>query len=314
MAFNTIRAWIRNRLGPQEDLPIRLSRKRIYTLPTGAGYIMFSMLLVCVISSINYNTNEALLISLLLSCVSIASLIAANHLLVGIEIISVHAEPGHAGDVVTVDVEIKAKPNARGILLLMGTDQATFRVDKDGRGVASIQLAAKQRGVWQLPRMCLATRRPLGLASSWAWVWPKNTRVWVWPELESAPAPLPPIQEGERQARNSQTQNQDVRSLRPYRHGDPIRQIAWKQSARTGATVVREYDRPSGQAIIDWNAMPAMTIEKRLSRIATWVVEAERGGRPTHLKLPGQQIGPGKGGIHKRACLDALAEMPRHGA
>jgi uncharacterized protein (DUF58 family) len=38
------------------------------------------------------------------------------------------------------------------------------------------------------------------------------------------------------------TEPADVRGLRPYRHGDPIRTIHWRSSARRGQLVVREYD------------------------------------------------------------------------
>lgn len=38
------------------------------------------------------------------------------------------------------------------------------------------------------------------------------------------------------------TDNADVRGVRPYRPGDPIRTIHWRSSARRGVMMVREYD------------------------------------------------------------------------
>lgn len=43
----------------------------------------------------------------------------------------------------------------------------------------------------------------------------------------------------------------DVRGVRPYRHGDPIRSVHWRSSARRGELMVREYDAaPSPDLIL----------------------------------------------------------------
>jgi uncharacterized protein (DUF58 family) len=307
------RLWARfARPGKQENLPIKLGRKRIYTLPTGAGWMLAGLLLICVLASLNYNSNVGLGFGLLLVSAALTALVACHQRLDGLEIIEVVGEPGHAGDVVMVRVVVRTQPGNHGLILRADNSQTTFEVDAQGRGVARLELPAKQRGAWVLPRLAIATRQPLGVSTAWAWFWARGAKVLVWPALETEQAPLPPMSDGERQARNSQTHNQDVRSLRPYRPGDSIRQIAWKQSARLATPVVREYERPAGHATIDWATLSHLGPEKRLSRIATWVVEAERCGRATHLRLPGRQLGPRRGESHKRACLDALAEMPSH--
>ena len=45
----------------------------------------------------------------------------------------------------------------------------------------------------------------------------------------------------------------------------------------------------------------------RLSRLAAWVLQAEKLGENYGLRLPGQEIPPGTGEAHKRRCLEALA-------
>jgi len=51
----------------------------------------------------------------------------------------------------------------------------------------------------------------------------------------------------------------------------------------------------------------ALPLETRLSRLAGWVVEAERGGALYGLRLPGVEIAPAHGDAHRAACLQALA-------
>ena len=45
----------------------------------------------------------------------------------------------------------------------------------------------------------------------------------------------------------------------------------------------------------------------RLSRLAGWVLEAERGGALYGLRLPGSELAPAHGDAHRAACLQALA-------
>ena len=58
--------------------------------------------------------------------------------------------------------------------------------------------------------------------------------------------------------------------------------------------------------------------EARLSRLATWLLEAENrleGPSGTYgLKLPGLTVACGRGAAHLRECLDALATWPHAAA
>ena len=48
-------------------------------------------------------------------------------------------------------------------------------------------------------------------------------------------------------------------------------------------------------------------LERRLSRLAGWVLAAERSGAFYGLRLPGLEIAPGRGDAHAGTCLQALA-------
>ena len=51
----------------------------------------------------------------------------------------------------------------------------------------------------------------------------------------------------------------------------------------------------------------ALGLERRLSRLAAWVLAAERGGVRYALRVPGTDIALGRGDAHRAACLQALA-------
>ena len=71
---------------------------------------------------------------------------------------------------------------------------------------------------------------------------------------------------------------------------------------------MREHEHaPSREAILDYDALPALAPEARISRLAHWVCLAELQRRPYELRLPGQRLGPALGAEHRHACLTALA-------
>ena len=47
--------------------------------------------------------------------------------------------------------------------------------------------------------------------------------------------------------------------------------------------------------------------EQRLSRLAAWVLEADREGHAYRLALPGRELPAGRGESQRRAALEALA-------
>ena len=47
--------------------------------------------------------------------------------------------------------------------------------------------------------------------------------------------------------------------------------------------------------------------EHKLSRLCAWVLAADKQGSEFGLRLPGLELPPASGEVHKRRCLEALA-------
>ena len=59
---------------------------------------------------------------------------------------------------------------------------------------------------------------------------------------------------------------------------------------------------------LDERLLPTgLGLEQRLSRLAGWVLAAERAGAHYGLRLSGVEIAPARGDAHRAACLQALA-------
>ena len=62
---------------------------------------------------------------------------------------------------------------------------------------------------------------------------------------------------------------------------------------------------------LDWQDLPPeLPVETRLSRLAGWVLAAEKSGARYGLRLPGVEIAAHGGDAQRAACLQALALHP----
>jgi uncharacterized protein (DUF58 family) len=84
--------------------------------------------------------------------------------------------------------------------------------------------------------------------------------------------------------------------------------VVWKKAAKTGELVSRDTSVATQQELwLDYQMAALPGVEQRLSRLAAWVVVAERAGVPHGLRLPGLELAPAQGDAHRQRALEALA-------
>jgi uncharacterized protein (DUF58 family) len=154
----------------------------------------------------------------------------------------------------------------------------------------------------------LETRYPLGLFRAWSYVEP-DARCLVYPRPERSPLPTAAAHEAPGGQRSPVAGNEDFSGLRTYQLSDSPRHVAWKAVARTDGMLTKQFSGEAAAELwLDWERLPpALGLEQRLSRLAGWVLAAERGGARYGLRLPGVEIAPARGDSHAAACLQALA-------
>ena len=79
--------------------------------------------------------------------------------------------------------------------------------------------------------------------------------------------------------------------------------------ARSDDMLTKQFPGESAAELwLDWGLLPgAFGLEQRLSRLAGWVLAAERSGAVYGLRLPGIELAAGRGDAHAASCLQALA-------
>jgi uncharacterized protein (DUF58 family) len=297
-----------------ESLPVQITRKRIYVLPTGFGLFIGLMLGTMLVGGLNYNNNPALLLVFLLAGVANNSLVHAHLILSGISLKTVHADPVFAGQALKVKFRFEAAGQRRrpGLQLLAGPAQVRFELAPGDEAEVLLELPTARRGWMELGRLRLSTLWPLGLARAWSWLRPSQ-RMLVYPAPELSAPPLPQAL-GDGDSPRTRAHGEQPHHLREYRAGDMPRQIAWKASARFDRLLVREYESAVARdVVLDWQAVAGFGYEQKISRLARWVIEAERSGSRYALLLPSQRIAPGRGAEHRHECLRALALLPADG-
>ena len=107
--------------------------------------------------------------------------------------------------------------------------------------------------------------------------------------------------------RRAQTSG-EFEGVRAYRRGDPLKLVVWKKAAKTDELVSRDTMQAQRLELwLDFQQCGVAEREARLSRLAAWVLQADRLGVDYGLRLPAQQIRPAGGEAHRRRCLEALA-------
>jgi len=303
------RRWARQRQGA-DALPFTLDRRRIYILPTPFGFLYALTVFTMLVGSMNYNNSLGLALTFLLTGVGLVAMHHCHRNLQGIVISGVQASEVFAGDrlALTVGCENPTAVPRHGLQFQCDAESAGLDIlEARGRGLATIHLPTTTRGVLRPERLLVNTRFPFGLFRAWSWFYLPLEAV-VYPRAHGSqrpPASIGPDHAGLEAQRRGED---DFRGFRSYHPGDSPKHIAWKALARGAPLLVKEHAGASGAPLMfELEQVEGSDLERRLSQIARWIVDAEHQARAFGLSLPGAHLAPATGAAQRRRCLTALA-------
>jgi uncharacterized protein (DUF58 family) len=312
-ARRRFRQWWQGRL-PLTDT-LTLTQRNVYILPTRPGFMLMLTLLVLLVASINYQLNLGYLLTFLLAGSAVVGMHVCHATLRGLTLNLMQPEPQFAGASAALSVvmtnERKSVRHGIGLAVLDAThdDRWTWG-DVPAQGSCTVQVAFKpeRRGLHHVPPLTAETRFPLGTFRVWT-VWRPAAQVLVYPQPEPFPPPLPPGEPRAGGAAASRaTTSGEFEGVRAYRRGDPLKLVVWKKAAKAQELVSRDTMQAQRYELwLDFAQAGQSDREQRLSRLAAWVLQADKLGQDYGLRLPGQEIKPSSGEAHKRRCLEALA-------
>ncbi|MGE0085167.1 MAG: DUF58 domain-containing protein [Desulfococcaceae bacterium] len=296
---------------PPVFLPYKISRKRLYILPTAQGCLFIVVLAGMLMGSVNYNNNLGFLLTFLLGSMTFVSILHTHRNMLGTEILSVRALPVFAGEKAVFRMAIRGGNISRMALRfhLPGGDEECQDILPEKDSITEISVPAGKRGMLKPGILTVSTRYPLGLFRTW-------TNINLQLECPVYPSPLhSSISLTGGNSREQQDTGEstgpgadDFQGFRNYQPGDPMQHISWKAFSKGQGVMTKTFVGYAGASVfLDWAALEEKDTERKLSRLCGMVLNADRLGLTYGLKLPGSTIEPGKGEGHKHNCLRELA-------
>jgi uncharacterized protein (DUF58 family) len=284
--------------------------RSLYIMPTRQGLLLALILLLMLAGSINYGSNLGHLVTFLLGGIWLSAILHTWRNLLGVRIRPAQVGPVFAGQEASFILTISNPSNLDRFGLSLRQKQIqgeSADLPKGETCQLRLPLPAQKRGRLMLPEVSLHTVYPLGLFHAWSYA-----------RLEMSCLVYPrPASSGEAPSEACYTQSEDgdrgvgaddFVGLRGYRQGDSPRHIDWKAFARQRGMLSKQFGGDRTDRIqLDWDLLPPLDIETRLSLLSRFILQAEAAGISYGLRLPAQEISPGLGEQHKQHCLAALA-------
>lgn len=288
----------------------RLESRSTYVLPTGYGIFFAAVLYTMLMGSMNYSNNMGFMLTFLLTGIALVGMLYTYRNLSWLRLHAGRAKPVFAGDPVEFPLILQTGDGRPAYRIDVGLNRRQMHavdIPENAMADTRIRVPTRVRGVQRLGRIRTETVFPLGLFRVWSWV-ALDAQVLVYPK-PAGNRRLPRAGYAGEGRRNAPVSgNDDFAGIRRYQPSDPPTHIAWKAFARGHDVLTKQFSGVAGDDVwLDWDSLPDLDVERRLSQLCQWVLTLHYHGRSYGLRLPGRVIAPGIGEQHKTHCLEALA-------
>jgi len=302
-------AWARRRQG-DDRLPLVISTRRVYILPTRAGLAFAALLLAMLLTGLNYSNSMALLITFLLSGFGMIAMHLTHRNLTGVALRTVAGVDAFVGEHGRLLVTLENSADTVRLALeceVAGADGAAVDIPAGGTARADVGLPLTRRGRLEVDRITLSTMFPFGLFRAWTYVHIK-AGVLAWPVPRGRRETPPEASSGGNAPAMHRVGDEEWAGLREFRTGDSPRQVAWGAYARGRGLLVKTYQSPAAHhRLFDLAAVPGADLEQRLEQLSAWILAAHARGERYGLRLAEQTLPPDSGNEHRVRCLNGLA-------
>lgn len=304
LSLESISQWLSSK-SPRKKI-FNLSQRNVYIFPSALGMAFLLMLLLMLLTAINYQNSLIYLLTFFLGTIFFISIWMCFLNLSGLRIEA--KDPGRCfeGEVSHFNVRLLKQKGLPLALKVGENKEEAQRVPFLDQDCVDLSIVGKKklRGRHVIQRLYIESRFPFGLVLAWTWL-KLDAECWVYPKpVFSEPNGL-----SENEGVNTELPlpSSDLNELREYQHGDATNRILWKKYAAKDQLIVRDVDlgffSPNW---VDWDYYSDPT-EERLRHLCFDVCQLSEMSHPFGFKIPGHKISPNVGAIHKQQCLDALA-------
>jgi len=282
---------------------------------TRAGWIYVALTVAVGFAAVNTANNLIYVITSVLLGFMLISGIAGKANLEAAQVRLALPDEIYAESPAPVVVRVRNRRRFLPVFLIsvhVGPDAVFFPyVDGKSESTQTIPIRFTQRGFSPSIPVWVASIFPFGFFVRTRLVDPLPP-VLVFPKLIPSPYPAAPLDrttKGEdRSSERHAGEDHDLRSIREYQAGDPLKKIHWKSSARTGRWLTKEFSVPARDTVmVDLHPLRGQDVEKALSCAAFVINTAVRRGAAVGLRIGNRRYEPQASLAHKRKLLTVLA-------
>lgn len=289
---------------------VSLNFRNLFIFPSKSGAVFLLVAALVWLLGTNYQSNLSLACAYFMFSVFIVAIFHTFANVAGLRVSLHSTQPVFVGDESRCDVRLErvGGGSCEHLLLLWPQGRAQIcTLAAHTSAQVAVYFKATERGLCWPGRLLLQSYFPLGLLRCWTHV-DLAAQVLVYPApIAAGELPgdaLSNTEDGEIEIAGSE----DFVGFQEYLPGQSLKHVAWKQYARGQQMMLKSYcDYRSHQVWLQWQDLPGLSVEARLSRLCDWVLQVSKTNEEYGLRLPGVDIQPGSGEQHKLAVLKALA-------
>ncbi len=243
------------------------------------------------------------------------SILHTHKNLSGITIVSIGAAPVFAGEKAAFKTMIITNDNKKRFSIRMGfenQEKIEENIFPPNPRHFNIPFKTQKRGILTPGTIVISTRYPLGLFRAWSKFDPGVTSL-VYPKPVYdifMPSHIISSDREDKGKRVIEGGTDDFSGLKTYQPGDSLLHISWKAFSKGQGLMTKKFGSQAGTwALFDYEKIPGKDVEIKLSMICGMILTAASKGMAYGLRLPGLEIEPGKGELHRHNCLKTLAGL-----
>lgn len=302
--------WIARRIPPGRE--IRLDQRRILVFPTAAGFLFLLLLVVMLVTAINYQNNGIYALTFMLGGLFVVAILASFANLSGLTLSQAGATAPFAGEPAAFGVLLRAEPGCSHVAVTVGWP-GSYMASGDlvdlSRLLLEIYLPASRRGILEAPRVLVESLYPLGLVRAWTWLDLELETVVYPAPARTAAIPFAARAGAEAISRDS-LEAEEFTDIRPWRPHDTPRHVLWKAYAREQPLMTMEFTEGLDDEVwLDFSKVVGQGREAALSTLCSAALQLAGREARFGLRLPDGTVAPGSGPQHLQSVLEALGHF-----
>lgn len=298
--------WLKRRMPVLKE--VRLHQRNIFILPSKFG-VCFSLLNVLLfVLGINYQNNLVIILSSFCFSLFMTTMLMCYQNMAGLLIRPINSKEYVACELLNIECYLSAEQLKHNVTIHYQQEPELVINSIGHQKSISLPLKKRLRGTNRLPRLILSSQYPLGLFKAWANLEFEQDII-VFPSPLSYIEQLTSLEEGDGENLSCRTTSGDSFSgLEPFRKGESLKRVAWKQLAQGKGMLSKQFDQTMGEPQwLDINEINGIDLEHKISYLTYLVEYFSTKNQPYGLKLNQHVLGVATGNIHRYEALTLLA-------